>query len=105
MAETKYFVSQGLVVYGVDADVHRSDDRPAAREGSANQTPKVYPMVRRKSGEGPLTLHGKHCMVEAGEIHVLDVRQGSFVPTAIASNNGTGLYQPYVEHDGQIISN
>ncbi|GAB3481653.1 carbonic anhydrase [Polaromonas eurypsychrophila] len=65
----------------------------------------AYPMVRREVEKGALTLHGWHYVIEDGEIHVFDVRQGSFVPAAIASNSGTGPYQPYVEHDGQIISN
>jgi carbonic anhydrase len=65
----------------------------------------AYPMVRREVEKGTLTLHGWHYVIEDGEIHIFDVRQGSFVPAAIASNSGTGPYQPYVEHDGQIISN
>ncbi|MDI1271671.1 MAG: carbonic anhydrase [Polaromonas sp.] len=64
----------------------------------------AYPMVRREVEKGTLTLHGWHYVIEDGEIHIFDVRQGSFVPAAIASNSGTGPYQPYVEHDGQIIS-
>lgn len=64
----------------------------------------AYPMVRREVEKGALTLHGWHDVIEDGEIHIFDVRQGSFVPAAIASNSGTGPYQPYVEHDGQIIS-
>ena len=64
----------------------------------------AYPMVRREVERGALTLHGWHYVIEDGEIHIFDVRQGSFVPAAIASNSGTGPYQPYVEHDGQIIS-
>jgi carbonic anhydrase len=64
----------------------------------------AYPMVRREVEKGDLTLHGWHYVIEDGEIHIFDVRQGSFVPAAIASNSGTGPYQPYVEHDGQIIS-
>lgn len=63
-----------------------------------------YPMVRREVERGVLTLHGWHYVIEDGEIHIFDVRQGSFVPAALASNSGTGPYQPYVEHDGQIIS-
>ena len=63
-----------------------------------------YPMVRREVERGQLTLHGWHYVIEDGEIHVFDVQQGSFVPAAIASNSGTGPYQPYVEHDGQIFS-
>lgn len=64
----------------------------------------AYPMVRREVEKGVLTLHGWHYVIEDGEIHIFDVRQGSFVPAAIASSSGTGPYQPYVEHDGQIIS-
>jgi carbonic anhydrase len=65
----------------------------------------AYPMVRREVEKGLLTLHGWHYVIEDGEIHIFDVRQGSFVPAALASNSGTGPYQPYVEYDGQIISN
>lgn len=65
----------------------------------------AYPMVRREVEKGALTLHGWHYVIEDGEIHIFDVRQGSFVPAALASNSGTGPYQPYVEYDGQIISN
>lgn len=65
----------------------------------------AYPMVRREVEKGALTLHGWHYVIEDGEIHTFDVQQGSFVPAAIASNSGTGPYQPYVEHDGQIITN
>lgn len=65
----------------------------------------AYPMVRREVEKGALTLHGWHYVIEDGEIHIFDVRQGSFVPAAIASNSGTGPYQPYVEHDGQIFTN
>ena len=64
-----------------------------------------YPMVRREVEAGKLTLHGWHYVIEEGEIHVFDVQQGNFVPAALASHSGTGPYQPYVEHDGQIISN
>jgi carbonic anhydrase len=63
-----------------------------------------YPMVRREVEKGALTLHGWHYVIEDGEVHVFDVQQGSFVPAAIASSSGTGPYQPYVEHDGQIFS-
>ena len=65
----------------------------------------AYPMVRREIEKGALTLHGWHYVIEDGEIHTFDVQQGSFVPAAIASNSGTGPYQPYVEYDGQIITN
>ncbi len=62
-----------------------------------------YPMVRRRIEAGALTLHGWHYVIEDGEIHVFDVQQGGFVPASVSQHSGTGPYQPYVEHDGQII--
>ena len=64
----------------------------------------AYPMVRREVEAGRLTLHGWHYVIEDGEIHVFDVQSASFVPASVATNSGTGPYQPYVEHDGQVIS-
>lgn len=64
----------------------------------------AYPMVRREVEAGRLTLHGWHYVIEDGDIHVFDAQSASFVPAAIATNSGTGPYQPYVEHDGQVIS-
>ena len=63
-----------------------------------------YPMVRRAVEAGMLTLHGWHYVIEDGEIHIFDAQQGGFIPASLASNCGTGPYQPYVEHDGQLIS-
>jgi carbonic anhydrase len=64
----------------------------------------AYPMVRREVEAGKLTLHGWHYVIEDGEVHVFDVKQGDFVPASVASNSGTGPYQPYVEHDGQVFT-
>ena len=63
-----------------------------------------YPMVRRSVEAGTLTLHGWHYVIEEGEIYIFDAQKGDFVPASLASNCGTGPYQPYVEHDGQVIS-
>ena len=63
-----------------------------------------YPMVRREVEAGTLTLHGWHYVIEEGEIHIFDAQQGDFVPASLASHCGTGHYQPYVEYDGQVIS-
>ncbi len=63
-----------------------------------------YPMVRREVEAGRLSLHGWHYVIEDGEVHVFDAEQGAFVPASVASHSGTGPYQPYVEHDGQILS-
>ena len=63
-----------------------------------------YPMVRRSVEAGHLSLHGWHYVIEDGEVHVFDAERGAFVPASQSSHSGTGPYQPYVEHDGQIIS-
>jgi carbonic anhydrase len=63
----------------------------------------AYPMVQREVLAGQLSLHGWYYVIEDGEIHVFDAKQGDFVPASLASNTGTGPYQPYVENDGQVI--
>ena len=62
-----------------------------------------YPFVRRAVEAGRLSLHGWHYVIEDGEVHVFDAEQGAFLPSSVASHIGTGPYQPYVEHDGQVI--
>ncbi len=62
-----------------------------------------YPMVRRAVVAGTLTLHGWHYVIDEGEIYIFDAARGGFVPASLASDCGTGPYQPYVEHDGQVI--
>lgn len=62
-----------------------------------------YPMVRREVEAGRLTLNGWHYVIEQGQVNVFDVKQGAFIPAAVASHSGTGPYQPYVEHDGQVL--
>ncbi len=62
-----------------------------------------YPMVREQVDAQKMTLHGWHYVIEDGEIHVFDVKQGAFVPASVSSHSGTGPYLQYVEHDGQII--
>lgn len=63
-----------------------------------------YPMVREQVDAKRITLHGWHYVIEEGEIHVFDVQRGDFVAASVAAHSGTGPYQPYVEHDGQVIS-
>ncbi len=63
----------------------------------------AYPMVQPRVERGLLTLHGWYYVIEDGEVHVFDAEQGDFIPASVASNSGTGPYQPYVEHDGQVI--
>jgi len=62
-----------------------------------------YPMVRREVEAGRLTLNGWHYVIEQGQVNVFDVKQGAFIPAAVASHSGTGPYHPYVEHDGQVL--
>ncbi len=62
-----------------------------------------YPMVRRMVEAGRLTLHGWYYVIEDGEVEVFDARRGGFVPASRAEHSGTGPYQPYVEHDGQLL--
>lgn len=63
-----------------------------------------YPMVRRAVEASHLSLHGWHYVIEDGEVHVFDAEHGGFVPASQASTSGTGPYTPYVEHDGQILT-
>lgn len=62
-----------------------------------------YPMVQREVEAGRLTLHGWYYVIENGEVQIFDVQKGGFVPASQALHSGTGPYQPYVEHDGQVI--
>ncbi|CAG0907711.1 unnamed protein product, partial [Darwinula stevensoni] len=39
-----------------------------------------YPMVRKQVEVGELKLHGWHYIIEDGEVHVLDVEKGEFIP-------------------------
>jgi len=66
-----------------------------------------YPMVRRAVEAGHLSLRGWHYVIEDGEVHVFDAERGDFIPASRALTSSTGPhapYAPYVEHDGQVIS-
>jgi carbonic anhydrase len=63
-----------------------------------------YPMVRRAMEAGRLSLHGWYYVIEEGEVYVFDAQHGGFVPASLASNSGTGPYAPYVEQDGQVLT-
>ncbi len=56
-----------------------------------------YPMVRERVEARKLTLHGWHYVIEDGEVHVFDVRRGSFIAASEADNAGTGPYHGYEE--------
>ncbi len=56
-----------------------------------------YPMVRERIEAGQLTLHGWHYVIEDGEVHVFDVRSGTFVAASKAEHSGTGPYAPFFE--------
>ena len=54
-----------------------------------------YPMVREQVDAGKLALHGWHYVIEEGEVHVFDVRSGSFVAASRAQHSGNGPYQAW----------
>ena len=64
-----------------------------------------YPMVRERVEAGRLALHGWHYVIEDGEVHVFDVRSGSFVPASSAEHSGTGPFDPAPVDDGSSIFN
>jgi carbonic anhydrase len=51
-----------------------------------------YPMVRERVEAGALKLHGWHYVIEDGEVHVFDLRSGSFLPASVAEHSGTGPF-------------
>ena len=64
-----------------------------------------YPMVRDRVEAGRLVLHGWHYVIEDGEVHVFDVRSGSFVPASSAEHSGTGPFDNTPVEDGCPIFN
>ena len=64
-----------------------------------------YPMVRERVEAGRLALHGWHYVIEDGEVHVFDVRSGSFVPASNAEHSGDGPFDPAPVDDGSGIFN
>jgi carbonic anhydrase len=64
-----------------------------------------YPMVRERVEAGRLALHGWHCVIEDGEVHVFDMRSGSFVPASSAQHSGTGPFDSAPVDDGSHIFN
>jgi carbonic anhydrase len=64
-----------------------------------------YPMVRERVEAGRLTLHGWHYVIEDGEVHVFDLRSGSFLPASIAEHSGTGPFDPAPVDVGSSIFN
>ena len=52
-----------------------------------------YPMVRQRVEAGQMTLHGWHYVIEDGEVHVFDVRSGSFLPASVSDHSGTGPFE------------
>lgn len=58
-----------------------------------------YPMVRERVQARKMTLHGWHYVIEDGEVHVFDVRSGSFVAASTAEHSGTGPYLLYDDGD------
>ncbi len=54
-----------------------------------------YPMVRSRVESGRISLHGWHYVIEEGEVHVFDVKNGAFVAASSAVHSGDGPYAPY----------
>ncbi len=63
-----------------------------------------YPMVRERVEAGRLVLHGWHYVIEDGEVHVFDVRRGSFVPASNADHSGTGPFDSTPVDDGRVFN-
>lgn len=61
----------------------------------------AYPMVRQRVEARRLTLHGWHWVIEDGEVHVFDVRSGSFVPASVAVHGGDGPFDPAPVYSGR----
>lgn len=55
-----------------------------------------YPMVRKRVEKGELFLHGWHYLIEEGEVHILDIQSGRFVPAEQSGNE---------EHTGSDFAN
>ena len=66
--------------------------------------PCRYPMVRERVEAGRLVLHGWHYVIEDGEVHVFDVKSGSFVPASNAVHSGTGPFDHTPVDDGRIFN-
>lgn len=65
----------------------------------------AYPMVRQRVEAGQLALHGWHYVIEDGEVHVFDVRSGSFLPASSADHSGTGPFDRTPVDDGSRVFN
>lgn len=63
-----------------------------------------YPMVRQRVEKHQISLHGWHYVIEEGEVHVFDVKSGSFVPASYAEHSGTGPYQDVDPDNGSIFN-
>jgi carbonic anhydrase len=63
-----------------------------------------YPMVRERVEKRQISLHGWHFVIEEGEVHVFDVRSGSFVPASHADHSGTGPYQEVESAPGALFN-
>lgn len=62
-----------------------------------------YPMVRARVERGELALHGWHYVIEDGEVHVFDVKRGTFVPASLSEHSGTGPFLD-VPDDGTLFN-
>jgi carbonic anhydrase len=58
-------------------------------------------MVRQRVEAGQMTLHGWHYVIEDGEVHVFDVRSGSFLPASVSDHSGTGPFESAPVYSGR----
>lgn len=61
--------------------LHRTEQRSVVLQ---LQRLVAYPMVRERIEKGLLYLHGWHYLIEAGEVTILDIQSGRFVPASEA---------------------
>ncbi len=58
-----------------------------------------HPMARERVEQGRLGLHGRHCVIDDGAVHVFDVQRGGFAPASVADAAGTAPYRFDAELD------
>ena len=64
-----------------------------------------YPMVRERVEARRLVLHGWHYVIEDGEVHLFDVRSGTFVPASNADHSSIGPLDHTPVDDGSRVFN
>ncbi|MDE2401475.1 MAG: carbonic anhydrase [Burkholderiales bacterium] len=63
-----------------------------------------YPMVRSRVEQRRISLHGWHYVIEEGEVHVFDVKDGRFLRASESEHSGTGPYHDVDPDTGSIFN-